>query len=122
MKEVIKRLTKDKKEKTDSIQSGTIIALVNQSMACDYYDIRVNGTYYSNVPCPLPQNIQDQLKLEQPKGIQITQNRKILLQRKPMFSANESVQVIFEGGNKNTIKISLENSIVKFEETEIVYI
>lgn len=122
MRDFVKKLTKDKKEKTDTIQSGTIVILTAQSISCDFYDIKINGTYYSNIPCPIPVNVQEQLKYDQPKGIQITQNRKMLLQRKPLFAPNESVQVIFEGGNKSAMKISIENSIVKFEETKIIYI
>jgi hypothetical protein len=121
MKNFVKKLVKDK-EKVPTIESGTIVILVAQSQSVDFYDLKVNGLYYSSVPCPIPINVQEQLKYDQPKGIQITQNRKMLLQRKPLFAPNESVQVIFEGSNKSSIKISIENSIIKFEKTKIIYI
>lgn len=121
MKELVKKITKNK-DKTDAIQSGTIISLVAQSSTTDYYDIKINGTYYSNVPCPLPSYLQKQLQLVNSVTLLVTQNRTLRVERTPLFSPDETVQVIFEGGNKSAMKINLEKSVIKYKDTEIIYI
>jgi hypothetical protein len=122
MKKVFKKIFKSRKEKTENIQGGTIITLISQTSGVDYYDIEINGKEYSRVPCPIPLWLSDQLKIDGVKGFIITDNRRLKVERSPIFSEGESVQIIFENGNPQLPKISLEKSGKKYIKRKIIYI
>lgn len=122
MKKVFKKIFKSRKEKTENIQGGTIITLISQTSGVDYYDIEINGKEYSRVPCPIPLWLSDQLKIDGVKGFIVTDNRRLKVDRSPIFSEGESVQIIFENGNPQLPKISLEKSGKKYIKRKIIYI
>lgn len=121
---------KEKKDKKSSIQSGIIIVLTKQDEGADYYNIEIEGKVFSNVACPIPPWLNDQLKLNDTirgiiknnLGFIITDKRTVDLKRTPIFNEGDSVQVIFEDNLRTMCKISLEKSGKRYVQLKIIYV
>ncbi len=117
----LENIIRDKKKKTENIKGGYIVQLSNQTQSVDFYDVMIDNKLHRNIPCPVPSWLQDQLELENEFSLIYSRTEKLRTERKPLFRSGENVQIIYENGNINQPKISLENSGKNHIEPRIIY-
>ena len=134
----VQTVNKYQKKTKQNISSGNIVAVGNQGSGVDYYDIEINNKIYRNVPCPIPNwlnnqmanilNLRNQIKTYAASrtyiGVQydISSRVRTSFEREPLFSVGDNVEVTFEGGNQSLPKITLELSGKKYKELTIYYV
>lgn len=111
----------EQKNRGDEIKTGTIKALDKQVENKDYYDVEIDGNLYASVPCPIPQWLNDLLKIEVEGGLVVMPSRTLVLTRKQVFQVGENVQVLFPGGRKSPT-ISIESSGIDYKAPKVVYV
>lgn len=118
---IISRLFSNKSSEATG-RTAKIINQVSQSSSADFYDIAIEGRQIKNVQCPLPDWLIKTLQNEDQAVINYYNGDKKVFTRAFLFQIGESINVTFDSGNSNNIKISIDGPGKKYKELKIIYV
>lgn len=119
---IISRLFDSRNRDASNNKTGRIVNQIAQTSSADFYDIEVDGRQIKNIQCPLPDWLIKTLEEEDQAVLNYYNGDKKVYSRAFLFQVDESINVTYDSGNINNIKISIDGPGKKYKELKIVYV
>lgn len=119
---IISKLFDSRNRDASNNKTGRIVNQIAQTSSADFYDIEVDGRQIKNIQCPLPDWLIKTLEEEDQAVLNYYNGDKKVYSRAFLFQVDESINVTYDSGNINNIKISIDGPGKKYKELKIVYV
>lgn len=119
---IVSKLFNNRNRDASGNKTGKIITQVAQSPSADFYDIEVDGRQIKNIQCPIPEWLIKTLQEEDQAVLNYYNGDKKIYSRAFLFQVDESVNITYDSGNINNIKISIDGPGKKYKELKIIYV